>query len=345
MQDSASTSRRHRLIVAPLVLIVLLALAWTGGWFYAARRAEATIAAWIEREAQEGRVYACASRKIEGFPFRIELRCTEPKAELQGRAGPVVLQARELLALAQVYQPDLIIAEVSGPLTASIGADAQYTAEWTLLQASLRGRPSAPERISIVLDDPKLAQRGQPSSMIARAGRFEAHLRRRSNGPTQAEFDFAARTSAAVVEGVKSLAQRPIDAELTAVLHGIRDLRAQPLAERLREWQAAGGRLELTRARAQQGGTIALAKGQVALTPQGKLDGAIELTTTGLEQIAPLLLGQESGARAQAGLLAALNLLGRAELEGKRAISVPIRFKEGAVFLGPVGIGQIPPVF
>jgi hypothetical protein len=42
----------------------------------------------------------------------------------------------------------------------------------------------------------------------------------------------------------------------------------------------------------------------------------------------------------------AINALGKeAELEGKNARSFPLRFADGAVFLGPIKVGQIPPLF
>jgi hypothetical protein len=34
-----------------------------------------------------------------------------------------------------------------------------------------------------------------------------------------------------------------------------------------------------------------------------------------------------------------------AELEGKKARAFPLRFVDGAVFLGPLKVGQVPPLF
>src|SRR5690606_17721632 len=117
----------------------------------AAGRAEALATAWIEREAREGRAYACEHRDIGGFPFRIEVRCTGVTAQLREASDVVILKARELLAVAQIYQPNLIVAEVSGPMTVTIPSEGvEYLADWRLLQASVRGRPSDLRRLSIV---------------------------------------------------------------------------------------------------------------------------------------------------------------------------------------------------
>jgi hypothetical protein len=57
-------------------------------------------------------------------------------------------------------------------------------------------------------------------------------------------------------------------------------------------------------------------------------------------------LGKVVRQNAGAGLAAVVNSLGSpAELEGKPARSFPLRFADGAVLLGPVKVGQVPPLF
>jgi hypothetical protein len=49
---------------------------------------------------------------------------------------------------------------------------------------------------------------------------------------------------------------------------------------------------------------------------------------------------------ANAGIAVGINALGKeAELEGKKARAFPLRFVDGAVFLGPIKVGQTPPLF
>src|SRR5258707_986914 len=69
----AAAPRRRWLLLLPFALVVLLAAAWTGVWFYAAARAEAEIAVWREREQQAGRAQDCASHSIGGRPFSDEV--------------------------------------------------------------------------------------------------------------------------------------------------------------------------------------------------------------------------------------------------------------------------------
>jgi hypothetical protein len=57
-------------------------------------------------------------------------------------------------------------------------------------------------------------------------------------------------------------------------------------------------------------------------------------------------LGKAARQNANAGLAAGLNALGKeATLEGQKARAFPLRFVDGVVFLGPLRVGQTPPLF
>jgi len=57
-------------------------------------------------------------------------------------------------------------------------------------------------------------------------------------------------------------------------------------------------------------------------------------------------LGKVVKQNANAGVAAGINALGKeAELEGKKARAFPLRFVDGAVFLGPLKVAQTPPLY
>ena len=69
-----------------------------------------------------------------------------------------------------------------------------------------------------------------------------------------------------------------------------------------------------------------------------KLAGALDRLAPGLGNVAR----QQAGANLSAGI----NLLGeQTTLEGKRAVTLPLRFDDGAVFFGPIRIGIAPALF
>ena len=286
------TSRRSRWIVAPLLLVLVLAAAWTGFWFYAARAADRMIAAWIEREAKVGRVYTCASRTIGGYPFRIEARCTDPIVELRGGTAPIVIKARQILAVAQVYQPDLVIAEVTGPMTVTEPGERR---RWPATGLCCRRACGACRRRSSASHWWCRARswNGRARRMpepVMRAERIEFHVRRSSN-PRQRQARLRSRGArrGGLVPAWPALAARPLNAEATAVLSGVSDLSPMPVAARLREWQSAGGRLAITAIRLQQGDAVAVAKGDLGLSPRGRLDGALTITAAGFDELARML--------------------------------------------------------
>ena len=52
------------------------------------------------------------------------------------------------------------------------------------------------------------------------------------------------------------------------------------------------------------------------------------------------------GGGMQLGLMAGLSFVGRpAEIDGKKAVAVPLRFNDGAVFLGPIRLGRMEPLY
>src|SRR3954471_22608322 len=93
--------RRPWLIALPLVLVVVLAAAWSGFWYYASREAEARINDWQAQQAKAGRLFSCGSQTVGGYPFRIEARCSDVAVELKDTQPPVALKLKQILVLSQ----------------------------------------------------------------------------------------------------------------------------------------------------------------------------------------------------------------------------------------------------
>src|ERR1700676_4017624 len=181
MRHSASPSRRRRwLVFVPFFLVAILAALWTGGWFYIAARAPGAIAEGRAREAVAGRVYGCGTQSIAGFPFRIEVRCSDPSAELSDMAPPLALKAADALFAWQIYEPALVIGEFAGPLAlGEPGKPASFLAHWRLAQASARASLAGLDRVSIVCEGPRverMVEGGNPD--MFKADRVELHGRR-----------------------------------------------------------------------------------------------------------------------------------------------------------------------
>ncbi|MFN3347679.1 DUF2125 domain-containing protein [Pseudorhodoplanes sp.] len=355
--------------LVPALLVVIVAAGWSGFWFYAADRARTTIAGWMEREARSGRVYACGSQSLGGFPFRIEFRCNKAGAELAKTQPPLQLSAANILAAVQVYQPTLVIAEIQAPLTvADPGQPPAMTANWSLGRVSLRGTPRNPQRVSFAVDKMTLDRNGAASGKPERifsADQAQLHGRMASgSAQDNPVIDIAGSLKAATAPSWHPLAAKPFDFDGDTRLVGLRNFQPKPWSARFREIQQADGRIEVRNVRLKQGDALAVASGSLKLTKQGYLDGDLTVTAVGIEKILPALgveaLARQGGSRNQR-LGAALNLLDQmapgavasavqllgeqVELEGRRATKIPLRFKDGVATLGPVKLGQTPPLF
>ena len=353
--------------LVPSLILVIVAAGWCAFWFYAADQAKVLIAGWIEREQRSGRIYTCGDQSLGGFPFRIEFRCNNAGVELPKAKPPVTLSASGVLAAVQVYQPTLLLAEIEGPLAiADPGQPPKMMANWSLAQISLRGTPRAPQRVSFSADNMTIdrSDADQPARVFA-ATHAELHGRLASGTVMENPvIDVATTLVAATAPTMHPLARQPLDFNADAQLVGLRNFAPKTWPERFREIQQANGSIDIRNARLRQGDLLAVAKGILKLTPSGYLDGELQVTATGVEKILPALgveaLARQGGSRnerlgaalnfldkmAPGAIASAVSFLGEpAELEGRKATKMPLRFKDGVATLGPVKLGQTLPLF
>jgi hypothetical protein len=373
MSTTLSPAVRSRRRLWPFFLVagllVALAVAWTWFWFHIAAQTKVAIAAWQQSERDAGRQQECTSLSVGGYPFRIEVRCAGAAFELEG--SPVIkLDLPSALAMVQIYNPSLLMAELTGPLNVSERrGQLDYQVAWDIGRASVRGMPAQMERASMVFDGLSLRDRSSAGNdPIFKARRFELHARQttgtRAGAPT---IETVLRLNQATAERIHPIAARPLDADVTSVLSGLNELTPWPLPAALKQWQARNGEIEIIKARIQQDDVIAEGAGTLRLTSRGGLDGDLQVTVVGMEKILRMFnlerllsegqigatlnaldqflpgLGGIARQSAAPGLAAALGR--RGELDGKPATTLALRFVDGTVFLGPVPVGVVPPLF
>jgi hypothetical protein len=373
VEPSPLSRRRWPLFLVGL--IVGLAGLWSGFWYYGVGVAERTMEGWREREARGGRVYTCASQEISGFPFDIRIRCADAAAELTSLRPPIAIKSNGLLISASALRPTVLQGEIVSPIALSEpGQSPHMAAHWQRARIQLQGLPTAPEQVSIALDQPTLD--AVPGHTMFKAARADVTGRLLSGTVRDHPvIEITLKVAAGSAPYWHSAATAPTDANMTFVLRGLKDFAPKPWSQRFRDLQAAGGRIEIKNARVQQGETIVVTEGVLGLSPSGRLNGQLRLTVAALERFLPklgidrMLAAQETKpnrfneaigaldrlvpglgnvARQNAGpaIVAGVNLMGQpTELEGRRAVMLPLYFKDGAVSLGPLPIGTIPPLF
>ncbi|HYS90809.1 MAG TPA: DUF2125 domain-containing protein [Bradyrhizobium sp.] len=397
MSDFSLAPRRRplwRLFIMPVLLLVA-AMAWSAFWFFAASQVDVRADAWRAQEAKSGRVYDCARRSVAGFPFRLEVRCDGASVSLQSQTAeqaatqaPITAKLGEILVVAQIYDPKLLIAEFTAPATISDHGQPSMTVNWSKARSSVVGLPAVPERASIVFDDASIERfNGSTPAPLGGAKHIELHGRLAEGSVLDHPvIETAFQVAGGSVQGLHPLLAQPFDADIRTMLSGLKDFSPKPWPQRFREIQAAGGHVEIVQSRIQQGDLIAVAAGTLGLTANGRLDGELQMTVAGIEKVIPALgiekmleegvpqetldrvargvktqdinnlmgaldraipgLGKVIKQNANVGVAAGINALGKeAVLEGKKARAFPLRFADGVVFLGPLKVGQIPPLF
>jgi hypothetical protein len=282
-----------RLFIAP-VLLLIAAIAWSGFWFFAASQVDVQADAWRAREAKSGRVYDCAKRSVAGFPFRLEVRCDGASVSLMSQTAqqaatqpPVTAKLGEILVVAQVYDPKLLIAEFTSPATISDSAGQSLAVNWRLGHSSIVGLPATPQRASIEFEDPAIDRlNGTARARLAAASHVELHGRLvDGSSPDQPAIESVLRINKGSISGLHPLLAEPFDADIRAVLSGLKDFSPKPWPERFRELQAAGGHVEIVQSRIQQGDLVGLATGTLGLTANGGIEGELQMTVAGIEKV------------------------------------------------------------
>jgi len=287
------TQRRLWPILILPVIIVVLAAGWSAFWFYAASKVDENVDLWRAREAAAGRVYDCANRSVSGFPFRLEVRCSGVSVSLTSQTAtqtvtqnPITAKLGEILVVAQIYTPRLLIAEFTAPAVLSDRGQPAMVMNWNTARSSITGLPGTPDSADIVFDDVSLDRfAGSVQAPTARAKHVELHGRTAaSSTPDKPVIETALQITSGSIADVHPILAAPFDADIRALLSGLKDVSPKPWPERFRELQAAGGRVEIVQSRVQQGEIISLATGSLGLTAAGNLDGELQMTVAGLDK-------------------------------------------------------------
>src|SRR3954454_15449254 len=86
-------------LYTPVILLILIAVAWSVAWHVIRNRAVEALDAWLALEAKAGRQWTCQDRAVGGYPFEISVQC----ASLSLKQGVVTASLGALRSVAQVY--------------------------------------------------------------------------------------------------------------------------------------------------------------------------------------------------------------------------------------------------
>ncbi len=363
-------------------VIVALPVGWSALWSYAASIANEALAGWIDREAALGRVYACGSQTIGGFPFAIVIRCDKAAAAFKSNRPPFDVSADNFTFSAQVFRPTLLNGEISAPVTlADPGQAPAFVGNWSSAQLALLGLPPEPERVTVDLAKPRLERTAGPNSgMIFQADRLAVDGRIiAGSARNRPVIEASAQVTAGMAPSFHPLLAEPVQGEIDAVMRGFKDFQPKPWAVLFRDMQASGGGIEIKTLRLARSDAALLGSGTFTINAAGRLEGELRVTIAGVENIVPLLgvdqligegidrlaggkgspaqglgaldrllpgLGGVVRESASTGLIETIKRMGEpTKLDNKPAVALPLRVADGIVYVGLIPVAAVPALF
>ncbi len=336
----------RRALIAPIVLLVLLAAGYSAFWAYAAASARDAVTDWLERLRADGVETSHGEISTTGFPMLIRLEVAEPAiasgSRWRWRAGAVAIEmqpwdfSRFRIEPAADHRLDLRLRE-DGPTyrfgTGSAVAVARVHANGRLASLGVQvsdlkvttpaGRPVfAAQQIWFEASQPAIAPKGHRDQALDL-----------SLVVGDAEVGEDAPLG-------KEVAKLHVAGEVLGPLAG-----ETPVAA-LEAWRDAGGVLEVRWLNLVWGALDLRAKGTLALDETLRPLGALTADLRGY--------GQALDALAAAGLMrpgvtraarVALDLLAKpSEVDGRRVLTVPLTLQDGGLYAGPVRLFAVPAI-
>lgn len=332
----------RRKVVATFAVIATLLVGWTATWHWLRDGVLETIATLQADLMADGSQFACDGRRLEGFPFRFDLRCDRTAFDddgLSASAGPL-----HVAALA--YRPNQLIAELGAPLEVALpGMPEPLVVGWTLAQASARVGLGVFRRASVAVDD--LASAFGPSRV--EAAHAEAHIRAEiaeDDGGASAMTRLALSARQMILEQADVIRLPPTDVLLTALV-------ALPPAALAEDAVLIGGfDVPSFEARVETAEVSLFLHGPLSVGPDGLVDGTLVARARGLDDVPRLVRAAARGIGAERlasnfdAIGPVIAALGRDDsLDGKPARRVEIVIEDGWMRTGLMPLGRIPPLF
>lgn len=339
-----SFSTKIRILAVVMVLLVVLV---SGAWFAGAAVYQAGLDQARRALAAEGVTLACDEERLGGFPARFEWRCARLGLTF---ANGGRMEGEGFTTVSMVWNPFFTIAEWQGPFATQSAGGFAASIDSDLLRASVRLTGGLADglrlqRLSAVLDPFGVRVDGAEQAIV-RGNQAEFHLREPAAAGEGDELAANDLEAALVLLGMESLFLGGVDEvnlSITGLIDELAAVRARSAPAALRDWVARSGRVEGLQTRLRLDDHAIHLDGDVQLEADGLLsfDGAI--ATNDVPALVELM-GVDAGNGASA-ITAGASFFGRQITIGEdSATELPLSVNRGRVQVGPVPLGQLPPL-
>jgi hypothetical protein len=324
-------------LYGPFIALAIAAAAGAIGWLWLKGETERRMDALAARAAAGGGAFTWASRRVGGFPFRLDVDFTSVTwrdGSGWGLNAPSLKTEASVFALGHwvAVAPDgaVILRPAAGPVKV-----AARVLRASLYDVDRRPASFSLEGIGLVFSPLP----GAAPYFLASAGELHVHTR---PGPADQGAAYVELDRGAPIGGLLGAIAggKPVSLIADTIFDHAGALAGISWPRAVRGWSAAGGRIEARRLRLTTGGSLLDAHGAgLTVDGDGRLEGALSARITH----APRLLAD----LAAAGIIApdaARAATEAVEIQGPAA-PVSLDFQAGRATLGPVALAPAPKVY
>lgn len=346
----ASRPRRRRgawFVALGVVLLAVGAGAYTLYWYGAAEIAKEAIAVWADERRDEGFTVDYGAVEITGFPLTFDVRVDQP-AFSQAAAPAWSWRSEVLTARARPWTPNRFT------IATATDHDVEYTIQGVRQRARARSsdtvvdvvlRGSVIEKVTARSRDLRVAVEGLTGSF----GAARIHIRYQVDG-TGADGirgPSLALSASELVLPFSELENLGVSGRIAqfgaaATLTG--PLTPGPFDRAVTAWRDGGGAINVNTLRLEWGELRLDGDGTIALDETFRPVGALTARVLGASETINALRDAGTLSPREAAIARiTLNVLSSAPEGGKMQLPVTAQF--GKLFVGPVAVFEIPPLF
>lgn len=362
-------------VFLPLIGVIVILVLYSAYWYVASNKLRATIEDFAAHAPTSDIMVGWSHLSFSGYPYRIAVTFTDPTvhaphtpekwswAASDIEADFLPYDLRHVVLKVDGHQ-ELHYSDTRGPHARRhvIRAKAEGTwASYVEVKSTPFGRLAIDiKNLKAVRDGALDPNTGNPDGERLAAGRLQLHMQPAADLSPQTlpsildddtgSYDIALQGDDVTLDrGAPTHAVLGSDIKLIAVQARLRDVphnSSASLVELSRDWLQKGGRLTVSDLRIKWGPLDLWAQGEVTLDAEARPKGQFDAEITDYPGLLAALV-KANIIRAQDAKLANVGLGFVAQLQGKvdGRISVPIVMNDGKLFLGPLVVAKLVPIY
>ncbi|MEP2827556.1 DUF2125 domain-containing protein [Parvibaculum sp.] len=364
MSEAATEGKRTGIrwgIIGPSLAFAIFAAAYSVYWFTIAGEVRKAVEIYAARSEKEV-VTSWDGFAVGGYPFRIEAQFTAPKAaapatpekwEWQGEGAYLALQPHNLRHMVLTLEGEQRLSYRDLRTAARATNEARFTAgsaqaSYVLLEDKPFGRLAID--MEALKGEHHLGANDTTEELTAKRLQLHARPAESPEGIKEpGSYDIALQAEDVDVDSttkIPALGPRMEFFLAQTRLRGLPPGNYVSLVELMRDWQAAGGTLAISDLAVKWGPLDLYASGELGLDAKHRPEGQLDARITDFEGLLDAMVEdgivQEREARiAMAGLVLVSQFQGSKSNE----IRMPVIMREGKLYLGPLVIAKLEPLY